>query len=326
MKHIYFKVVTSGLFTFYASRLVIILFTLYASRQVLYSAFEDRGWSVRAESMGGTFVSLSDDAGGILYNPAGLNNVFKKSVELLYTKPYLGLPMDESLYLTYLSAVIPFEKFSIGMNYNIFDVVGLYRESGIILSAGTMLSKIDDRLPDVCLGVNIKMLMLQYSFDEEILSHQPDLKDKNSKSALSADFGVIYRPLPELSLGLVVKDINSPDIGVIEKNPVPQTVKFAAGYNLPYKKLGDMSVYVEGRYRLQDWGEQIDFGLGAETFFSFYKYAIRFGLNRTSINLGFGYYLSLTDIVGLQINYGISFSTVVLDNFGTHRISLEFKW
>ncbi len=307
----------------------ILLFTLCSFHFPINCAFQDYGWSVRAEGMGGIFTAVSNDSSGIIYNPSGIGYVTQKSVELMYTKPYLGLE-GVDFGLMYVSGVVPLEKVSLGINYNNYNINNLYNESIVILCGATGLQKFNLDLADIMVGLNIKYLTKKYTFDSEFKSLEPNLAE--SKSVVSIDFGSMYKPTEKLSLGIMVRDISSPNVAVIEgsQDIVPMMARVGTFYNFgDWKVLEDIGIGFDVAYRMQDWGtieEKVSYAVGMETFLAFHTYAVRFGINKTSINFGFGFFSRLSESLGLQINYAVGISRVYSDNLGSHKVSLEFRF
>lgn len=320
--------------------LVLIIFTVHYllfTTCCIFSAFQNTDWSVRAESMGGVFTAVSDEPSGIYYNPAGITAVDNNYIQAMYTKPYLGLE-DVNFTLMSLSAVVPVKYVRLGIGSNIYDVQGgLYREVLGMVSVASMLSEIYQILPPVRVGLNLKYLNKKYSYDDEILQVEPELKGKDSKSVFSVDFGVLYKILDDkLSFGFSVKDVNQPDIAVLEGNKdiIPMTISFGSAYNFGDLKAGlyfeDFTVGVELRYRNQEWGDEntkIFYALGLETYLNFHTIPIRFGVNKNSINLGFGYQgVKVSEKVSLGVSYNFGLPIVYSDTLGNHRISIDIKF
>jgi len=287
--------------------------------------------------MGGVFTAVSDEPQGIFYNPAGIAAVEQNCIQLYYCKPFLGVE-DVDFNFSNFAVVLPIKIVSLGCGYGMMNVNNLYTESIFILSVGNTIRKIYTGLPSIQLGLNLKLLTKSYNFNNEILYYEPKLKTNSSQQAVSADFGVIYKMLKDkLSLGFVVKDIIKPNIAVVENevDNVPSTVQLGSVYNFGDVSLGklyleDLSLGIELRYRDQFWGDtgtKIFYAVGAETYLNFRTIALRFGINKNSVNLGFGYYgIKLVKKVSLGINYSFGISTVVTDSIGNHRLSLEIKY
>lgn len=308
---------------------VVLIYNLQFIIYNLFAAFQDYGWSVRAEGMGGVFVAKSDDPSGISYNPAGISFVAQRDIVLMYAKPYLGLEGVDFGLMSF-SGVIPAEKFSFGVSYNRYNISELYVESAGILSFASGLKKYNINLPEITIGVNIKYLSKKYFYDEEVKILEPGLKD--SKSVISFDIGSIYKPVEKLSLGVSIKDLNSPNISVFEdgQDIIPRTIKFGLSYNFgDIKNFEDLSVGSDISYREQEWGEsgdKIDVSIGLETYFSFHTYVLRVGGNKTGVSFGAGYLKQLGNNFTIQINYSLGFSTIYTEGYGTHKISLDLKF
>src|SRR4029077_17041756 len=56
-----------------------------------------------------------------------------------------------------------------------------------------------------------------------------------SKSALSADLGILYRLTPRQTLGLSVQDLNEPDVALSsnDEDRVPRTIRLGWAYEKP---------------------------------------------------------------------------------------------
>jgi hypothetical protein len=179
------------------------------------------------------------------------------------------------------------------------------------------------------------MLTKGYNFDNEILKYEPSLNNKTSVSSVSLDIGLNFKLLKEkFLLGFSVKDINQPNVAVTDReDTVPMTVCFGSGYNFGDIKAGlyfeDFTLATEIRYRNQPWGEEqtkLFYALGIETFLNFRTIALRAGVNKDSVNFGFGYYGIKISKYTIILNYGFGISTVISDNFGNHRFSIELQF
>ncbi|GEM_PF-1239369 len=302
--------------------------------QLTFAAFQNTSWSVSAESMGSVATAKNEEAFSIFYNPACLVNVENKEIQFAYYKPYSGLE-NVNFSISNFAFVLPTKYFSLGVGIGLYNVNSLYYESTTILSLSSVLKKIFSYLPNLSIGTNLKMLTKGYNFDNEILNYEPTLKDKNSVSSFSLDIGLNYKLLKnKLLLGLSVKDINRPNVAVTDtEDIVPMTISFGSAYNFGDIKAGlyfeDFTLATEIRYRDQIWGnlqEKLFYALGMETFLNFRTIAFRAGINKESINFGFGYYGIKISKFTLGLNYGFGVSTVISDNFGNHKLSIDLQF
>ena len=305
-----------------------------------YSAFQNTDWSVRAESIGGVFTAISDEPSGLYYNPAGIVYVNQNMLQTMYTKQFVSLEgLDFSLMS--VAFVFPTKYLSLGVGYGLYNADNSYLEDTIIFGFAKNLSEVYKVLPSINLGLSLKYLTKKFNFDEEIISIEPELKNKDQKSSLSLDFGLNYKIFDEkLSLGFAIKDLNSPDLSIYEnpneeqKDILPKTYCFGAAYNFGDFKtllyLEDFTLGVDFKYRDQQWGDEnskLNYSLGLETYLNFHTIALRFGVNKTSVNFGFGYYgIKVSSKLNFGLNYNFGMSTKISDNLGNHRIGFDLKF
>jgi len=299
-----------------------------------YAAFQNTNWSVVAESMGGVATAKNEETFSIFYNPACLPNVENKAIQLAYYKPYSRLE-DVNFSISNIAFVLPTKYFCLGVGVGFYDIDNLYYETTTILSLATNLKKLSLSLPYISVGTNFKILTKVYNFDTEILKYEPVLNNKRSVSSVSLDIGLNCKLLKEkFLLGFSVKDINQPNVAVTDiEDIVPMTISFGAGYNFGDINTGlyfeDFTLATEIRYRNQPWGEEqtkLFYALGIETFLNFHTIALRAGVNKDSVNFGFGYYGIKIFKYTIVLNYGFGISTVISDNFGNHRFSIELQF
>jgi hypothetical protein len=314
--------------------LLFLTFLLFYLLTLSYAAFQNTNWSVVAESMGGVATAKNEETFSIFYNPACLPNVETKSIQLAYYKPYAGLE-DVNFSISNIAFVLPTKYFSLGVGVGFYDIDNLYYETTTILSLATNLKKLSLSLPYISVGTNFKILTKVYNFDTEILKYEPVLNNKRSVSSVSLDIGLNCKLLKEkFLLGFSVKDINQPNVAVTDiEDIVPMMISFGSAYNFGDIKAGiyfeDFTLATEVRYRNQPWGEEqtkLFYALGIETFLNFHTIALRVGVNKDSVNFGFGYYGIKISKYTIVLNYGFGISTVISDNFGNHRFSIELQF
>ncbi|MFC2061801.1 hypothetical protein ACFLUV_04745 [Elusimicrobiota bacterium] len=311
------------------------------SGNCLYGAFLDPGWGARPTGIGGAFTSLSDDACGPLWNPAGIARVRKMETTFTYAMPYMNLdlcsgPDTTDLGMNFGSFLYPFNNWgTIGFCMTSLTASNLYSENVYMLSyglsagkAGEFTSKIipkkkgefDDmgweegqaagRTKHITyLGMNIKYLSHKYVLDR-YAEIDPVFSGGNSKSAISLDFGIMVIFNNRLSTGLMIKDLNGPDVGIKEKDKVPSEMRIGAGYNM-----GRFMPCLDLSYRNKLFNTHI----GCE--FAFKPLLIRAGFNLDEITTGFGFCTKL-----VQLDYSFIWPLYIKESFGTHRASLSLRF
>ncbi|PLX15730.1 MAG: hypothetical protein C0601_12195 [Candidatus Muiribacterium halophilum] len=94
------------------SILFLLILTLSANSGVMLDAITKYEMSVRANGMGDAFTAFSDDASGIMYNPAGLADVEHKSLLFVHDNRF-GLGIDEN----FMSFSMPWKKSNLTMSF-----------------------------------------------------------------------------------------------------------------------------------------------------------------------------------------------------------------
>lgn len=102
--------------------LTFIGFRLYASGES--GSFLKNGLSARACALGQAFVSISGDATGIYYNPAGLSGIVQKDLQMMYADLYSNSYTNLGIYMANLIYIHPLSK-----NRGILGV--MYAVSGV---------------------------------------------------------------------------------------------------------------------------------------------------------------------------------------------------
>src|SRR3989339_1733167 len=245
-------------------KLLLLLITFSLLPAALFSAFDDIAPGVRPAAMGGAFTALSDDANAIYYNPAGLYRLQNNELIASYGKLYWGLTDGSNISNSDILYVNPFGKFgTVGLGIYSLALTGLYTEKIILFSYGMRI------IPKVGVGITMKSLSHVYGSDEYTenaiddtgnASGQPDevFSAGKSKSKLSSDIGIFYRPESRYNLGVVVQNINSPDVGLVESDKVEKTVRAGFSYS---PRTSNLSLEVISK------ANDTDFIAGFERFF-----------------------------------------------------------
>ncbi|MDI6641780.1 MAG: hypothetical protein QME68_05665, partial [Elusimicrobiota bacterium] len=208
----------------------ILLYTLHFTLHTTFGAFKDNGWGARPVGMGGAFTAVSDDVLAISYNPAGISQIKYFELNAMYAKLYTGLDAVD-LGMSYAAFVYPARKIgSFGLNWANFVSAKQYREDTICLAYAKSINEIVKQLfkrrliPELSLGLNIKYLQHSYILDEHTVN-DPVFTQGNSKSNMTVDLGLWSNPIPRqlhgLSVGLMLKNIIQPDVGLKTKDIVP---------------------------------------------------------------------------------------------------------
>lgn len=134
---------------------------------------------------------------------------------------------------------------------------------------------------NITVGGNLRNIDATSYQDSEWLFDDPgtgigDITDgiEDSESATAIDVGAVIELTPLLDVGIVAKDVNSPDLGLLELDP---RYRIGAALNLPMITVAadyDITEDDAGGTKYQDWA------LGAE--FDVWAIALRAGLSNNS--------------------------------------------
>ena len=298
---------------------------------ILAGSFLRMGLGARANAMGNAFTAIADGPVAAYYNPAGIPMLESRHVDLSYR--FLSLDRNFN-YIGFATGVRP--KIEQGSeeialkggvalswihsgvdNIDGRDLAGNHSqnfsnsEDAFALSFGVM------PLSNLSIGFTAKVLFNRFpkmSDDESTLSNK----------ALGLDLGILYKPLPFLSIGFAIKELNArydwktdklfeKDIDKIDR--FPRTYRGGIAVNWPYpwllvamdiekNKHQDMKVFV-----------------GTEAILK-YNCVVRAGVNNGSLTFGGGYNFELFS-KPVQIQY--AFVTHDYDIAAEHIFSWAFQ-
>lgn len=297
----------------------IYLATSHQTPVTVFGAFKDSGWGTRPLGMGGAFTGIADDTNAPLYNPAGIWQIEHFQATFMNAKLFTGLDAV-ALGMNYLSAVIPVNKsFNVGILWANFYSEDQYKEDTFGITAAVPLSE------KLSIGVNIKQLSHSYTLDIRT-RNDAVFASGNSKSAYAFDAGAQYfiaeNEKYQAALGLAVKNLNQPDVGLKTQDIVPAELRIGAGAVI-YGKV-DFAPAFDISYRAQEWGsdtDKINIHAGCEAKFLKGLLAARAGGNMNEITTGFGF---APMIGGFQaaLDYAFIVPLAIKETNGSHRISL----
>jgi tetratricopeptide (TPR) repeat protein len=157
------------------------------------------GAGSRPDGMAGAFTAVADDLSAIHYNPAGLVNIKKQEISLLYYPLYESASYGSA---AYGQALLNFG--TIGAAFSRFSADNM---EGYDLSGN----------PTFVFGSEQYMMTLSYGRNlTDVLSAGANISIYYSKmyrfnyAGFGADLGVLYSPFPFLSAGLMARNVITP--------------------------------------------------------------------------------------------------------------------
>lgn len=294
-----------------------------------FPAFLETGsLSARAKGMGNSFLSVADDASAAVYNPAGLSQAQDYQIFFNYAKPFAGVELVDFNY-TCFSVVFPVKNAgALGIGWNGFRATGLYEEYSFLISYGVSLGEFfSPGLDKISLGLSAKYLFHGFQLDQRT-ADDPVFMSGKGKGNAGLDAGLLLKELwtglPGLRIGLAVKNINEPDAGLFNADPVYR--EYGIGFSYLFKGRGKKRpVFMPGLDILYKNGE-FDLYAGVETVFFNSLLAARAGANKSEATAGLGASFEIRRLVHFDLNYAFAFPLGIRGSYGSHGFSLQVKF
>ncbi len=287
------------------------------------AAFDDTYWGVRALGMGGAFTAVSNDANAPLYNIAGLGFVAQREATLMGSRLFAGLDGVE-VGANYAGYVHPISaKYgAISFAWSSISTPGLRREDSFNVGYARVLNdilRLDSEIVELSAGVNFKYLMQEVKFGVD------EMDMETYKGAMTGDVGLLAMFANGIGVGFSSKYLVPADIGFMEKDEVKNTNVVGLSYysdELPYIKIPYFTIALDVMFRD---GETF-IRAGAESYVLDRTLAIRLGGREEAFNIGFGYEFAFANETKLIVDYALELPLEVEESYGSHFISLSFRF
>jgi OOP family OmpA-OmpF porin len=293
------------------------------------ASFEDYLTGGRATGVDGAMTAASDDVFGLYYNPASISKIKEQQLGAYYGRLYGGLSDNSNIYRDFFGYVYPMEKQSLGLSYTGLALSGLYQEQVFGLSYGRDLSD------QFSVGATLNYLRKSFGTDAVDAAAfdtvgnptggtDPVFANGGSASGLGVDLGAQYQMDHGITLGTMIRNLNEPNVSLQSgaADRAPRTWRFGVAKQWDNKnKMVTLDV-TESRFTQ----EETEVHGGAERWWS-NGFGARLGggigaRDYRRVTAGFSYRMSW-----LQVDYGFMMPlTTVQDTFGTHQISLTFRF
>lgn len=162
--------------------------------------FEGALLSTRTASLGGAFVAIADDPSATVDNPAGLSGCPTLSFLATYRRPFGVDGLDDG----YLAVTTPLGPIGVGGSWFHRGLVGALSEDLFTLSVARDLKRTSE---DASLSIGA-------SIDIARVSARDEAGDAATAVALGA--GVLLRPFAFIGIGYSIRNVNEPEIDLVE--------------------------------------------------------------------------------------------------------------
>lgn len=315
---------------------MLMLLILLLSELSVYCAFEHQSWSVRAAGLGEAFTAVADDAGTLLYNPAGTAQIDNYELMGMYTWLYAGLDA-ETMNLFYSSFILPLANFgTCGLGWANFNASELYQENTLIINYANRLNSFFNEnsnglLKNTAVGVNLKYMGCKYDLSTSILD--PVFDHSDSKYVFTFDLGVLSKlsitaPDNYLTVGIGVFNIIPAEIGLYNPEQIPLVFKGGVSYSLKaypvFQKISMQDPLLAWSLTYQN--NDYDLHFGWENRFLSRIFAWRIGSSLDNFSLGAGISQNLKRNFLLQVDYAFSVPYHVMESSGNHKVSFLLQF
>lgn len=273
--------------------------------------------------MGMAGLAELNESATLYTNPAGLGEITSVRGTALYAKPWLGLP-GATFWVGDVSAVVPTPYGSAAVGYSVSQADGLKRDQIMALGYGVPVWR------GICVGFAAKYLMQEYLIGSDPLAAvDPVFAHGASTHGVAVDLGCWIPLDPWLSpgaghflgLGLAVRNLNQPDLGlgnsdkVLLEGDVGVVWKSAA-----WGLTGVAELQMQAAGENQSAEPPLPC-LGIEKQLADGVMAVRAGYNPNEITLGFG---MKWDQWTLDYAMGLKLNLLMDGNYGSHTLGLTY--
>ena len=287
------------------------------------AAFDDDFINARARGMGGAFTALSDEADGVLTNPAGLSRVVGQQLTATMATLYAGLSDDSSITQNLIGyAYSNPQRGAIGFAWKRLSVSKLYSENVAIIGLAKQYKfGSENKTRTFSLGTAIKLL--HWAVIPIVGADGRIIEEIKGSTNIGFDAGIIFRPLENAPIAAAIQNINRPNIASKDSN---------ISERLPVKvKLG-VAVLGEKVSWAMDLGfkrTQVDIRAGFERQFYQDTFALRLGFRLENLAWGTNITLgaSFKPRKSMRIDYAFLYPVGnIMDTFGCHRMSVVYNF
>lgn len=302
--------------------IVCLIFILGHFTSTIYAAFDDQFIGARAYGMGGASSAVTNEADGLLVNPAAISNISAQQFSGTMAVLHVGLSDKTSITQNLVAYVNSHPgRGAVGLLWKRLNVSQLYAENYVILGASKSYRFGSEANRHFSFGVSGKLLNW-----ETVPTLGPNgavLEDLPGRRQFSIDMGFVFQSQSNIPIALSVQNLNSPGItssSSLTNENLPLQTTLGIGI------LGSNSVW---GMDLVFSGHEIDLRAGLEYRFRGDNLLMRCGFSLE--NLAWG--TNLTVGIGfrprerMRIDYGFVLpNSGIRATFGSHRFSIVYDF
>lgn len=299
------------------NRAALATFLLWALPARALAAFDAPTLSAQSAAMGGASLAGNGDSSALFLNPAALSGLKRPETYLMYNRLYAGLEGVGDIGQGFAAFGLPTKLGDFGVGLSDFKASGLLEERILGLAFARRLGNA------LKAGIGVKFLHHRYLVGSDpAAAADPVFNNGASKGAPAVDIGAIASVTEALEVGLAVRNLNQPDLGLASEDRVPRELAVGAAYRLaPYalRLSGDFVYRAQTAGTLRDKSRP-SFGLEKS-----------FQGERVKVRAGFGLD-QFTGGIGLQagpvvFDYAFVLSRELLtETAGNHQVGIRYRF
>ena len=309
-------------YSFSFNSIVCLILFLVPCASRIYAAFDDQFIGARAYGMGGASTAVTNEADGLLVNPASITNISAQQFSGTMAMLHVGLSDETSITQNLVAYANSHpRRGAVGLAWKRLNVSRLYAENYVVLGASKSYRIGSEAKRHFSIGVSGKLL--NWETVPTIGANGAILEDLPGRSQWSVDLGFVFRSSSNIPIAVSLQNLNSPGIAS-SSSPTSET--------LPLQTT--LGIGILGRNSV--WGmdlvfsrHEIDVRVGLEYRLHGDRLLVRSGFRLE--NLAWG--TNLTVGAGfrprerMRIDYGFVLpNSGIQATFGSHRFSIVYDF
>ena len=302
--------------------IVCLLLFLDLSISTMYAAFDDQFIGARAYGMGGASTAVTNEADGLLVNPASISTITGQQFSGTMAMLHVGLSDETSITQNLVAYANSHPgRGAVGLLWKRLNVSQLYAENYVILGASKSYRIGGEHNRHFSVGVSGKLL--NWETVPTLGANGTVLEDLPGRSQLSIDMGFVFRSSSNIPVAVSVQNLNSPSMAsssspTSENLPLQTTLGIGilgknstSGMDLVFRRQ-EIHVRVGLEYRLHGGKLLVRSGFSLEN--------LAWGTNLT-IGAGF------RPRERIRMDYGFVLpNSGIQATFGSHRFSIVYDF
>jgi hypothetical protein len=294
------------------------VFLFCSAPRAVRAAFDAPTMSAQSAALGGaSLAGQGGDSASLFLNPAAGAGLGAPEAYFMYNQLFTGLSGVGSLGQGFLSFAAPTPIGTVGVGYSDFQASGLLDQRMVGLTFARRWFDAFDA------GVTVKYLYQKYQIGSDPLAAaDPVFRNGTARGAVSLDVGAIYAASDVLHLGLAVRNVNSPDIGLASPDHVPRQIQAGVRYDFADIALHLTADYTYSEESAGSLGQTSTPSLGLEKGFENDRLRFRVGATPYQFSGGVGVQLGA---LGFDYTFLLN-RTVLANNAGTQMVGLRYRF